>query len=246
MPLGPRRHYGAAIIGRPEAARAASPSTNSSNRAWSTSRRSDVFLQVGKSPSWKAATAHSFSGVRPTRYISPNKLWPTRSDANAESRRYHVVVCRSQSPERSRINYQIEVKRGEHVERFNDPLNSKLSHSPFGAISVCFSFGYLNPGVDLSGPGCTSGRANRTSRRKPRFGARLASDIYLPAGSVALRRIRCWWYTMAAISCSTPQLRSYSTTLSIAAKLPNDRSFPAPEGSACRVRQFRGARPLPY
>ena len=48
-------------------------------------------------------------------------------------------------PERSRINYQIEVKRGEHVERFNDPLNSKLSHSPFGAISVCFSFGYTNP-----------------------------------------------------------------------------------------------------
>ena len=48
-------------------------------------------------------------------------------------------------PERSRINYQIEVIRGEHVERFNDPLNPRLSHSPFGAISVCFSFGYTDP-----------------------------------------------------------------------------------------------------
>ena len=32
-----------------------------------------------------------------------------------------------------------------HVERFNDPLNPKLSHSPFGASSVCFAFGYTTP-----------------------------------------------------------------------------------------------------
>ena len=54
-------------------------------------------------------------------------------------------------PEGSRINYQIEVRRGDHVERFNDPLNPKLSHSPFGAVSVCFSSGYITPDVDLSG-----------------------------------------------------------------------------------------------
>jgi enterochelin esterase-like enzyme len=48
-------------------------------------------------------------------------------------------------PDGSRINYQLEVRRGDHVERFNDPLNPKLSHSPFGAISVCFSSGYITP-----------------------------------------------------------------------------------------------------
>ena len=48
-------------------------------------------------------------------------------------------------PKSSRINYQIEVVRPEQVERFNDPLNAKLSHSPFGAISVCFSLGYTDP-----------------------------------------------------------------------------------------------------
>ena len=48
-------------------------------------------------------------------------------------------------PEGSRINYQIEVRRGDHVERFNDPLNPKLSHSPFGALSVCFASGYVTP-----------------------------------------------------------------------------------------------------
>jgi enterochelin esterase-like enzyme len=48
-------------------------------------------------------------------------------------------------PDGSRINYQIEVRRGDHVERFNDPLNPKQSHSPFGAISVCFASGYVTP-----------------------------------------------------------------------------------------------------
>jgi enterochelin esterase family protein len=48
-------------------------------------------------------------------------------------------------PEGSRINYQMEVRLGEHVERFNDPLNPKHSHSPFGAISVCFAHGYITP-----------------------------------------------------------------------------------------------------
>jgi enterochelin esterase-like enzyme len=48
-------------------------------------------------------------------------------------------------PEGSRINYQIEVRRGHHVEQFNDPLNPKLSHSPFGTSSACFAYGYTTP-----------------------------------------------------------------------------------------------------
>jgi enterochelin esterase-like enzyme len=60
----------------------------------------------------------------------------------ADTTLWYVVL---KVPERSRINYQIEVRRGEHVERFNDPLNPKLSHSPFGAISVCFTIGYTTP-----------------------------------------------------------------------------------------------------
>lgn len=48
-------------------------------------------------------------------------------------------------PARSRINYQLEVRLGEHVERINDPLNPKLSHSPVGTSSVCFGHGYETP-----------------------------------------------------------------------------------------------------
>ena len=48
-------------------------------------------------------------------------------------------------PESSRVNYQLEVRRGEHVERINDPLNPKVSYSPVGTSSVCFAHGYESP-----------------------------------------------------------------------------------------------------
>jgi len=48
-------------------------------------------------------------------------------------------------PEGSRVNYQLEVRRGEQVERLNDPLNPKLSYSPMGTSSVCFGHGYQTP-----------------------------------------------------------------------------------------------------
>ena len=79
-------------------------------------------------------------------------------------------------PQRSRINYQIEVRRGEHVERFNDPLNPKHSHSPFGAISVCFAFGYITPEWTFPDLDAARGRAHRTSGAKPCPAARLPSD----------------------------------------------------------------------
>jgi enterochelin esterase-like enzyme len=48
-------------------------------------------------------------------------------------------------PEGSRINYQLEVRRGTDVECGNDPLNGKLSYSPVGTSSVCFAHGYRTP-----------------------------------------------------------------------------------------------------
>ena len=48
-------------------------------------------------------------------------------------------------PEGSRVEYQIEIRRGEHYERFNDPLNPRFSHSPVGSSSVCFGVGYETP-----------------------------------------------------------------------------------------------------
>ena len=48
-------------------------------------------------------------------------------------------------PEGSRVEYQIEIRKGEHYERFNDPLNNRLAHSPMGSSSVCAAIGYRVP-----------------------------------------------------------------------------------------------------
>jgi len=48
-------------------------------------------------------------------------------------------------PEGSRVEYQLEVARDGHRERFNDPLNPKLAHSPVGSSSVCYAHGRVVP-----------------------------------------------------------------------------------------------------
>jgi len=55
---------------------------------------------------------------------------------------WYVVV---ELPEKSRFEYQLEVARGEHRERLNDPLNARLAHSPVGSSSVCYAHGYEVP-----------------------------------------------------------------------------------------------------
>ena len=74
-------------------------------------------------------------------------------------------------PEGSRIEYQIEVRHGDQHDRFNDPLNPKLSHSPVGSSSVCFSHGYATPDWVLPDPEARPGElvqmaiASRALRR---------------------------------------------------------------------------------
>jgi enterochelin esterase-like enzyme len=48
-------------------------------------------------------------------------------------------------PEGSRVEYQLEVVRGGQRDRFNDPLNPRLAHSPVGSSSVCYARGYQVP-----------------------------------------------------------------------------------------------------
>jgi enterochelin esterase-like enzyme len=97
----------------------------------------------------------------------------------AASTLWYVVL---KVPERSRINYQIEVKRGEHIERFNDPLNPKLSHSPFGAISVCFSFGYTDPEWTFPDPDAPSGQLTELDVDSRALQRECRVSLYLPAG----------------------------------------------------------------
>jgi enterochelin esterase family protein len=48
-------------------------------------------------------------------------------------------------PAGSRVEYQLEAVAHGRTERFNDPLNPRLAHSPVGSSSVCQAAGYQVP-----------------------------------------------------------------------------------------------------
>jgi enterochelin esterase-like enzyme len=60
-------------------------------------------------------------------------------------------------PEGSRVEYQLEVVRGGQRERFNDPLNPRLAHSPVGSSSVCYAHGYAVPDWTVPDPDARAG-----------------------------------------------------------------------------------------
>jgi enterochelin esterase-like enzyme len=97
----------------------------------------------------------------------------------AETTLWYLVL---KVPQKSRINYQIEVRRGDHVERFNDPLNPKLSHSPFGAISVCFTLGYTTPEWTFPDPEAPPGELTDLFLESRALQRDCPVTIYLPAG----------------------------------------------------------------
>jgi enterochelin esterase-like enzyme len=84
-------------------------------------------------------------------------------------------------PARSRINYQIEVRMGEHVERDNDPLNPKLSYSPVGTSSVCFAHGYVTPEWTEPDPDARPGELTELVVRSRALRRDCRVTLYLPA-----------------------------------------------------------------
>jgi enterochelin esterase-like enzyme len=84
-------------------------------------------------------------------------------------------------PQGSRINYQIELRRGGHVERFNDPLNPKLSYSPVGTSSVCFGPGYETPEWTMHDPESRPGELVEVRVRSRALRRDVPVQVYLPA-----------------------------------------------------------------
>ncbi|WP_083652774.1 alpha/beta hydrolase-fold protein [Serinicoccus sp. CNJ-927] len=84
-------------------------------------------------------------------------------------------------PAASRVEYQIEVRVGEAVETFNDPLNPHVAHSPVGSSSVCQAAGYETPEWVVPQPDARAGELidlplpSRALRRTTH------NRVYLPA-----------------------------------------------------------------
>ena len=84
-------------------------------------------------------------------------------------------------PAGSRVNYQLEVRRGEHVETGNDPLNQKVSYSPVGTSSVCFAHGYATPDWTEPDPDARPGELVETAVPSRALGRDCRVTLYLPA-----------------------------------------------------------------
>ena len=84
-------------------------------------------------------------------------------------------------PEGSRVNYQLEVRHGDHVECTNDPLNRKVSYSPVGTSSVCFAHGYRTPEWTFPDPEARRGELVERTVRSRALRRDCPVTLYLPA-----------------------------------------------------------------
>lgn len=83
-------------------------------------------------------------------------------------------------PPRSRVEYKLEVRRGDHNEWIRDPLNPHRAHDPFGANSVLQGAGYEIPEWTRPDPLARLGLLEPFSIRSEAFGADRTGHLYLP------------------------------------------------------------------
>ncbi|MEO7070183.1 MAG: alpha/beta hydrolase-fold protein [Nostocoides sp.] len=128
-----------------------------------------------------------------------------RGDADAVSVRHRVVglpdplvmrripdtdlwAATTDLPEGSRVEYQIETRRSDHYERFNDPLNPRVAHSPLGSSSVCAATGYAVPDWVHHDPKARPGQLLEESMRSKALRRDQPYWLYLPARYSAAQR----------------------------------------------------------
>jgi len=84
-------------------------------------------------------------------------------------------------PERSRVEYKIEVVEGRRRRWIRDPLNPRSARDPFGANSVVHGVGYETPGWTLPDPEARQGRLEELTVASEAFGEERRVGVYLPA-----------------------------------------------------------------
>jgi len=104
-------------------------------------------------------------GDLPLRRIEGTDLW-------------YVVV---EIPPESRVEYQFEIRRGEHWERFNDPRNPRIARSPVGEASVCYGAGYEVPDWAIHDPEARPGELVDMEIKSQALRRQSRVTLYLPA-----------------------------------------------------------------
>ncbi len=92
---------------------------------------------------------------------------------------WHVTV---ELPERSRLEYKIEVTREGRTDRIVDPLNRRTASDPFGSNSVAHGPGYVDPAWANPSPEAAAGTVEAFDVPSAAFGDERTLSVYLPDG----------------------------------------------------------------
>ena len=84
-------------------------------------------------------------------------------------------------PEKSRVEYKLEIVHGDQHQLIGDPLNSRQSHDPYGANSVAFGANYEHPDWTQPDPYARRGEIEELSFASNAYGGRRDVLVYQPA-----------------------------------------------------------------
>lgn len=101
----------------------------------------------------------------PMRRVGETSLW------------YTVIEL----PEGSRVEYQLEVRRGDQTETANDPLNPRVANSPVGSSSVCHAAGYETPEWTQPDEDARPGELTEVTVASRALRREIRCPVYLPA-----------------------------------------------------------------
>jgi enterochelin esterase family protein len=91
-------------------------------------------------------------------------------------------------PRDSRMEYKLEIARGNVRRLILDPLNPRVATDPYGTNSVCHGTGYVTPEWTFPDPEARPGSLEEIRVRSEAFGEERAVTMYLPARMRRRRR----------------------------------------------------------
>ncbi|HVM18344.1 MAG TPA: alpha/beta hydrolase-fold protein [Egibacteraceae bacterium] len=91
---------------------------------------------------------------------------------------WYVVI---ELPASSRVEYKLEIVRGDHHEVIDDPLNPKLSYNPMGHNSVVYASGYEAPEWTFEDPDARPGTLTDLTIPSRALRRDCHTTVYLPA-----------------------------------------------------------------
>ena len=91
-------------------------------------------------------------------------------------------------PERSHVQYKLNIIRGQDHQWILDPLNPQIARDPFGANSVCRTVGTQRPDWTFEDPEARPGEIYQMEIESRAFGERREFLLYLPARYRRTRR----------------------------------------------------------